>query len=261
MALNVHFQNLTEEDFEDLKHGNKPMAGDKPVVFLGIVGLRELRNQQVGAIEGLKKALQVREVQAEKIRNDSMRSELAKNVAMEELEKKHAAEIASYMNAITNLAAEAKTQDPFWSRPAALFRCRFTVGEENKAADPVQDAAIRGDLARRLAGMSVNGLVDVARLALATQNGGNRAHAAAMCACLAEEIDARGSLTAGDHKALAAFMGQINAFDAEARRIVAEAELAAKQCVLLAQGDRRGKSVQHIANGLQARAIAEMPSV
>ena len=254
MALNSHFQNLTEEDFEDLKHGNKPMAGDKPVVFLGIVGLREMQNQQAGAVAGLEKALQAREAQAEKIRNDAMRSTLAKNAAMEELEKKHADEIASYMNAIVGMAAEAKTQEPFWSRPAALFRATFD-------ADAAKDAAIRSDLARRLSRMSVFGLMDVARLALATQAGGDRAKAVAMCACLAEEIDARGSLTPGDHKALNAFMGQINAFDAEGRKIVAQMELAAKECVLLPQGDRRGKSVQHIANGLQARAIAEMPSV
>ena len=254
MAINQHFQMMTQEDLDNLKHGNTPMVGDAPLKFIGIKGLREIRNLPIGAIEALTQALKAREVKAEAIRNDPMTSALAKNAAMEALDAKHVDAIAGHMASVTNFAAEAMTQEPFWSRPAALFRCKFDQ------ADAAKDAQIRGDLARRLERMLVNGLVDVARLALATQNGDDRLTAAAMTACLAEEIQSRGSsLTPGDHKALGAFMDQINCFDVEARKIVAEMAVSAKECLLLGN-DRRGLSTQVIATGLQRAAVDKMPN-
>jgi len=253
MALNSAFQMVTAEDWDNLKHGNTPMVGDAPLKFIGIKGLREIRNLQIGAIEALKQALQAREVKAEAIRNDPMTSALAKNAAMEALDAKHVDAIAGHMASVTNFAAEAMTQEPFWSRPAALFRCKFDQ------ADAAKDAQIRGDLARRLERMTAFGLIDVARLALAIQID-DRLTAAAMTACLAEEIQARGSsLTPGDHKALSAFMDKVNAFDVEARKIVAEMAVSAKECLLLGN-DRKGLSTQIIATGLQRAAVDQMPN-
>lgn len=262
MAINSAFQMVTEDEWTDLLNGKTPMAGDQPLKFIGIVGLRELRNRQIGAIEGLKKALEAREVQAEKIRNDDMISPKAKAVKFEELDAKHAAEISGLMDAVTNMAAEAKSQEVFWSRPAALQRCTFF----DKPDDDMKNAVVRGDLAKRVERMPFTGLLDMARYALALQNDGDRKTAAAMTAVLSEEIDARTvaggsklSLDNGERRALDAFMDKVDCFDREARRLVAEMEVSAKECMLLGN-DRKGTSAAMISVGLQRHAVDQMPA-
>ena len=88
-----------------------------------------------------------------------------------------------------------------------------------------------------------------------------------MVACLSEELDSRrlggshiASLTAGDLRALDLLMDKVNAFDVEARKIIAEMEVSAKECILLAQGDRKGTSAAMISAGLQRAAVNAMPS-
>ena len=257
MTLNSAFQMVTEDEWNDLLNGKTPMAGDPPLKFFGIVGLRELRNQQIGAIEGLKKALEAREVQAEKIRNDEMASAKAKSVAFEKLDEKHAATIAEFMAAITDMAAQAMTQSPFWTRGAALQRCMFF----DKPEDAMKNAVVRSGFAKRVERMPAAGLIDLARYALALQNDGDRKTAAALAGVLAEEVDFRGSaLTAGDLRALSAFLSKINCFDVEARKIIAEMEVSAREAALLG-GGRKGTTVAQISTGLRRAAVDAMPSV
>ena len=260
MSLGSPFQLVTQEDLDELAGKKVTRPGDKPLAFFGIVGLREMENTQKGAVVALAQAIAAREAEIAAVNADNTYSAAFKSERVEKIQAKHDAAIDAAVTTINGLAQDAETQTPFWTRPASLQRCTFV---KDPAKDAAIDAAIRSDLARRLSRMPATGLIDVARLALA-QAGEDRAKSAATVACLSEEIDYRFlrpelALSRENVNELVRLMSPVNAFDLEARQIIATMTLTARESILLGR-DRRGDSTLRIANGLQRQAVEAMPS-